>query len=318
MSFKIIGTGSYAPDNIVTNDMLSQMVETSDEWIVRRVGVKERRISTGETTADMAIEAAVKAVENAGINPKELDLIIAASVSSESACPTVAGYVQKAIGADCPAFDINSACSGFLFALETADAFISKGGVKKALVIGAERISRIIDWTDRGTCVIFGDGAGAAVLECEEGHYLASKLMTQAGDDVIDIPSHIGSSPFFKAEGKAPFIMMQGQETFKFAVNCLSGDSLEVLEKAGLTVDDVKYFVPHQANARILSFAAKKLGVNIEKFCMNLDRYGNTSSASIPMMLDELNRGGKLNRGDIIVLSAFGGGLSSAACVLKW
>jgi 3-oxoacyl-[acyl-carrier-protein] synthase-3 len=318
MSFKIIGTGSYAPDNIVTNDMLSQMVDTSDEWITRRVGVKERRISTGETTADMAIEAAKRAVLNSGINPSELDLIIAASVSSESACPTVAGYVQQAIGATCPAFDINSACSGFLFALETADAFISKGGISKALVIGAERISRIIDWTDRSTCVIFGDGAGAAILESADGHYLSSKLMTSAGDDVIDIPSHIGSSPFFKKEGKSPFIMMQGQETFKFAVNALTGDSLEVLEKAGLTADDVKYFVPHQANMRIISFAAKKLGVDMEKFCVNLDRYGNTSSASIPMMLDELNREGKLNRGDIIVLSAFGGGLSSAACVIKW
>ena len=318
MSFKIIGTGSYAPDNIVTNDMLSQMVDTSDEWITRRVGVKERRISTGETTADMAIEAAKRAIENSGIDPSELDLIIAASVSSESACPTVAGYVQQAIGANCPAFDINSACSGFLFALETADAFISKGGISKALVIGAERISRIIDWTDRSTCVIFGDGAGAAILESADGHYLSSKLMTSAGDDVIDIPSHIGSSPFFKKESKAPFIMMQGQETFKFAVNALTGDSLEVLEKAGLTADDVKYFVPHQANMRIISFAAKKLGVDMEKFCVNLDRYGNTSSASIPMMLDELNREGKLNRGDIIVLSAFGGGLSSAACVIQW
>lgn len=318
MSFKIIGTGSYVPDNIVTNDMLSQMVDTSDEWITRRVGVKERRISTGETTADMAIEAAKRAVENSGIDAAELDLIIAASVSSESACPTVAGYVQQAIGASCVAFDINSACSGFLFALETADAYISKGNARKVLVIGAERISRIIDWTDRSTCVIFGDGAGAAILESEEGHYLSSKLSTQAGDDVIDIPSHIGSSPFFKAEGKSPFIMMQGQETFKFAVNSLTSDSLEVLEKAGLGVDDVKYFVPHQANIRIISFAAKKLGVDIEKFCVNLDRYGNTSSASIPMMLDELNREGKLERGDIIVLSAFGGGLSSAACVLKW
>lgn len=318
MSFKIIGTGSYAPDNIVTNDMLSEMVETSDEWITRRVGVRERRISTGETTADMAIQAAKRALENAGIEAAELDLIITATVSSESACPTVAGYVQQAIGAACPAFDMNSACSGFLFALETADAFISKGGINKVLVIGAERISRIIDWTDRSTCVIFGDGAGAAILQSEPEHYLASKLMTQAGDDVIDIPSHIGSSPFFKGEGKAPFIMMQGQETFKFAVNCLSGDSLEVLEKAGLSVDDVKYFVPHQANMRIISFAAKKLGVDIEKFCVNLDRYGNTSSASIPMMLDELNREGKLERGDIIVLSAFGGGLSSAACVIRW
>ena len=294
MSFKIIGTGSYVPDNIVTNDMLSQMVDTSDEWITRRVGVKERRISTGETTADMAIEAAKRAVENSGIDAAELDLIIAASVSSESACPTVAGYVQQAIGASCVAFDINSACSGFLFALETADAYISKGNARKVLVIGAERISRIIDWTDRSTCVIFGDGAGAAILESEEGHYLSSKLSTQAGDDVIDIPSHIGSSPFFKAEGKSPFIMMQGQETFKFAVNSLTSDSLEVLEKAGLGVDDVKYFVPHQANIRIISFAAKKLGVDIEKFCVNLDRYGNTSSASIHMMLDELNREGKL------------------------
>lgn len=318
MSFKISGTGSYVPEKIVTNDDLSKMVDTSDEWIQRRIGVSERRVSVSETAAEMAVKAAERALEASGVKGSELDLIVAATVSSEYACPTVAGFVQQAIGADCPGFDVNSACSGYLFALDTAAGFFARGKAKKALVIGAERISRILDWTDRGTCVIFGDGAGAAVLEAEEGHYLSSKLVTKGGSDVINIPNHVGTSPFYTREHSQPVIMMQGQETFRFAVDSLCRDAEDVLREAGIEKDDVSFFVPHQANARIINFAAKRLGVPIEKFVVNIEKYGNTSSASVPIALDELNRSGKLRRGDILVLSAFGGGLSSAAAVIRW
>ncbi len=317
MSFHIRGTGSYVPDNVVTNDDLATFLDTSDEWIMQRVGVKERHISTGETAADMACIAAQRALENSGCTAKEIDLIIAATCSSDSASPAVAALVQNHIGASCPAFDINSACSGFLFALETAAGFFARGSVKRALVLGAERISRLLNWSDRSTCVIFGDGAGAAVLEQGDG-YLASKLKTEGGNEVIDIPAHHGASPYFKRELPPPFIMMKGQETFKFAVSSMTRDVMEVLEQANLTPDQVCWYFPHQANIRIIQFASKKLKVPMERFAVNIEHFGNTSSASVPIALDEYNRSGKLKRGDLIVMAAFGGGLSSAACVVKW
>ena len=318
MSFKIIGTGKYIPDYSVDNNMISQYVETSDEWIKQRVGIASRYISTKYTTNEMGAFAAKDAMEQCGVTADEIDLIIASTCSSEYACPTVAGFVQKEIGADCPVFDINSACSGFLFCLETAAMYMNSGKYKKVLVVGSERISRLLDWGDRSTCVIFGDGAGAAVLEAEDGHYLASKLFTKGDTEIIEIPLDIGNSPFYKGEAKKPAIKMLGQETFKFAVNSIVNDCLEVLDAAGLSVKDVDHFVPHQANSRIINYAAKRLGVPEEKFVSIISEYGNTSSSSVPMALDVLNRSGKLKRGDIVVMSAFGGGLSSAACVIKW
>lgn len=317
MSFRIIGTGSYAPDNIVTNEDLRSLVETSDEWISQRVGVRERRISTDETAADFGYHAALEALENSGTDPSEIDLIITATVSGENICPTVAAEIQQRLGAVCPAFDINSACSGFLFALDIASGYFSRGNVAKILVIGAERISKLTDWTDRNTCVIFGDGAGAAVLSSGTS-YLASKLYTKGGSDVLEIPSFPGTSPFYKRESKKPYINMQGQETFKFAVNTITADIKEVTGKAGYATGDIDYIVPHQANIRIIQYAAKKLGISMDKFVVNIDKYGNTSAASIPMALDELNKSGKLKTGDLLALSAFGGGLSSAACIIKW
>ena len=319
MNFKITGTGSYAPTNTVSNDDLAKFLDTSDEWITQRVGVRTRRVSTGETAADFAAKAAQNALEMSGIDAKDLDLIVAASLSSDFACPTVAGTVQAKIGANCPAFDVNSACSGFLFALDTAAGFFARGTAKKALVIGAERISKILDWTDRSTAVIFGDGAGAAVLEASEDGYLASTLYTQGGDDVIRIPNTHGTSPYFKPETEdTPYIYMNGQETFKFAVNVMCRDVNIVLDKANLKIDDIKYFVPHQANMRILRFVEKKLKIAPDKIFANLEHTGNTSAASVPMALDELNRSGNLKKGDLVLLSAFGGGLSSAACILRW
>lgn len=317
MSIKFLGTGYYVPEHVVTNDDLAQMVETNDEWIVQRVGISERRVSDGETAADFAINAAKSAVANAGIAPEDIDLIVAATISSDTLCPTVAGSVQKALGAHCPAFDISSACSGFMFALDTAVSFLQREGYENILVIGSERLSKLVDWTDRSTCVIFGDGAGAAVITKGDG-YLASRLWTDGGSEVIEIPSHAGSSPFFKGEVKKPFIYMDGQETFKFAVNKIVEDIKYAAEKAGVALDDIKHFVLHQANTRILDYAARKLKAPKEKFFMNIQKVGNTSAASVPIALAQLNESGALKRGDLVVMSAFGGGLSSGVCLIRW
>lgn len=316
MSFNILGTGSYLPPNIVTNQDLSQIVDTSDEWITQRIGVKERRISKDETAADMAAKAAFEALEASNVKADELDLIIAATCSADDICPTVAGSVQKTIGASCPSFDINSACSGFLFALETADAFFAKGA-KKILVIGAERISRITDWTDRSTCVIFGDGAGAAVLSHGDG-LLYSKINTIGGNEVIEIPNKDTDCPFSAKRNKKPYIFMDGQETFKFAVNSITEGINTALSELNLTPNDISYYVLHQANMRIISYAAKRLHTDINKFFVNIQKYGNTSSASVPIALDELVRTKDLKSGDLLLLSSFGGGLSNAVSVIKW
>lgn len=317
MSFRIIGTGSAVPSKTVTNEDLSGRMETSDEWIRTRVGVAERRIATTESTADLAYEAAVKALEMSGISADSLDLIVAATITPDRVCPTTAGTVQARLGASCPAFDISSACSGFLFALETAAGFFARGNTKRALVIGAERISKIIDWTDRSTAVIFGDGAGAAVLEAGDA-CLCSELCTMGGDDVIRIPAFGGTSPFTEIEKENPVIFMEGQETFKFAVGAFVDHIRGMADKAGIEVGDIDHIVPHQANERIIRMAARRLKLPDEKFVMNIDRYGNTAAASVPIALDELNRSGKLKSGDLVAMVAFGGGLSSAGCLLRW
>lgn len=314
---KILGTGYYVPDNIVTNDQLAGIVDTNDEWIVQRVGIKQRHISTGETAADMAVKAAEKAIANAGLTPENIDLIIAATISSETLCPTVAGYVQKALSTQCAGFDISSACSGFMFALDTAESYLKRDEFKNILVIGAERLSKLVDWSDRSTCVIFGDGAGAAVVSRGD-NYISSKIWTQGGNEVIEIPSFSGKSPFYKGEPKEPYIFMDGQETFKFAVHKIVDDIKYVVEKAGVTLDDINHFVLHQANIRILDYAAKRLKVSKDKFFTNIDKIGNTSAASVPIALAQLNETGKLKEGDLVVMSAFGGGLSSGVCLIRW
>ena len=303
MSFRVLGTGMYVPPRVVTNDDLSQFLETNDEWITQRVGVKERHISTNETAADMGAKAARAALENSGVAAEEIDLILAASVSGESISPSVSCMIQNLLGLSCMTMDINAACSAFDFLLETAAGFFARGKVKKVLVIGAERLSRLLDWNDRGTAVIFGDGAGAVVLEAGE-NYL---------DAVFDV-----KGVYERGQEKKPYIHMAGQETFKFAVTAICRDCKEILERNGLTFDDIAYIVPHQANQRIIDFASTKLKVPKEKFYLNIHKYGNTSSASIPIALDELNRAGKLHRGDLLLLPAFGGGLASACCLVRW
>lgn len=318
MSFRILGTGMYVPPRVVTNDELSQFLETNDEWIRQRVGVRERRISTRETAADMAVKAAAAALENSGVAPKEIDLILAATVSGESISPSVSCMVQKELGLSCMAMDINAACSAFDFLLETAAGFFARGKVQKVLVIGAERMSRILDWEDRSTCVIFGDGAGAVVLGVGE-NYMDAVFDVKGGEDVIDIRQSVGTSPFYeRGQEKKPVVHMEGQETFKFAVRAICRDCERILRRNGLTFDEIAYIVPHQANIRIIDFAARKMKVPQEKFYTNIERYGNTSSASIPIALDELNRAGKLKKGDLLLLPAFGGGLASACCLLRW
>ena len=317
MSIQILGTGAYVPERIVTNDDLSKMVDTSDEWIQQRVGVRERHVSVSESAAEMGVKAAQRALEAAGITADQLDLIVGATVSPDRICPSVSATVQEQIGASCPAFDVNSACSGFLFALDTAAAFIARGGIRYALVLGAERLSRIVDWADRSTCVIFGDGAGAFVIAPGE-NYLASHLFTQGGDSVLAIPLGKGNSPFYEKEEEPLAVHMSGQETFKFAVKQIVGGLNLIAEQTGVTPEQFDYIVPHQANYRIIDLAARRLGIPMERFMLNLDRYGNTSSASVPISFDELARSGRLKKGDLIAMCAFGGGLSSAACLIRW
>lgn len=318
MSFQILGTGSFLPDKVLTNEDLSRMVDTSDEWITKRVGVKERHVCTIESNTDMAAAAASRALEAAGTDAAELDLIIGTSVSADSISPGMASMVQNRLGAGCPAFDINAACPGFLFGLEVASGFFQRGTVKRVLVVSSERMSGLIDWTDRTTCCIFGDGAGAAVLGPGES-YLSSELHTQGGNDVIEIPTAWDNSPFYQVERAKSCVHMKGQETYKFAVTSMVSDIRSVMEQAGITGEQVAAVIPHQANLRIINEASRRLPeIAAEKFLVNIQETGNTSSASEPILLDKAVRSGLIKRGDFIVMAAFGGGLSSAACVLKW
>lgn len=326
MTTRIIGTGSCFPQKIVSNEDLSKVVETNDEWISSRTGIKERRISSGEDTSDLAIGAAKAAIENAGINAKEIELIIVATSSADNVFPNVSSMVQAAVGAEhASGYDMSAACSGFLFALNTAHAFIQAGIYQKALVIGADVMSKTIDWSDRGTCVLFGDGAGAVVVQADEtgigelvmfsdgtkGNVLlceerkVDNFLTEKGEPEMQDPSY-------------GYLKMDGQEVFKFAVKKVPECISEVLKKSNTNIDDIKYFVLHQANIRIIQAVAKRLKADIEKFPVNLEHYGNTSAATIPVILDEMNREGKLTRGDQIVLSGFGAGLSWGATILTW
>ncbi|MEE5992808.1 MAG: beta-ketoacyl-ACP synthase III [Oscillospiraceae bacterium] len=321
MSFRIIGTGMYVPPKAVTNDDLSQLVETSDEWITKRVGIKERRISETEFTSELGTKAALAALEDAGVKPEELDMIITGSISGETSSPSTACMIQKNVGATCVAIELQAACAGFMYVLETAAAYFAlHKEYQKMLVVGCERMSGIVDFTDRSTCIIFGDGAGAAVLERAD-NYIDSVFTVKGGDDVIKIPHFVGTSPYFQKTQEdigTPYIHMQGQETFKYAVSSIAQDITTLLERNNLTADDIAWIVPHQANLRIIDFASKRLGIDPSKMYVNIQKYGNTSGASVAIALHELAKSGKLHRGDKIILCAFGGGLSNAACLMEW
>ena len=321
MTIRISGTGSALPKKILTNDDLSKIVETNDEWISSRTGIRERRIAgEGESVVTMGSEAARRALENAGANAGEMDLILVATCSGESYFPSTACQIQAEIHADhAVAFDISAACSGFLFALHTAQAYLSMGVYKKALVIGTETLSRVVDWTDRGTCVLFGDGAGACVVEASEIG-LMNVVQHSDGSQGEVLISHASTFPTPSEQQGHPAVSLQmdGQAVFKFAVKTVPQCITEVLEQAGVHPEEIKYFVLHQANKRIIQSVAKRLKVKEEKFPVNLDRRGNTSAASIPILLDEMNRDGMLTRGDLLVLSGFGAGLTWAAALLTW
>ena len=314
-TIRITGTGSALPGRIVTNKELEQMVETSDEWIRERTGIGERHVSVGETVVTLASEAARKALEQAGKRAEEIDLILVATSSSETVFPNTSCEVQKAIGAvHAWGYDLNAACSGFILALNTAQSYIRSGLVKTALVIGAEKMSRIVDWKDRGTCILFGDGAGAVVLrgeESESAEAVYTAMAHSAGDKGEALTLQYGTE-------ETPVIRMDGQAVFKFAVRKVPEIIEEMLKKADVSREDVDYFVLHQANRRIIEAAAKRVGVEIEKFPMNLGEYANTSAASVPILLNEMNRDGKLKRGQKIILAGFGAGLTWAGCLMEW
>jgi 3-oxoacyl-[acyl-carrier-protein] synthase-3 len=320
----IISTGSYLPEYIVTNDDLAKVVETSDEWISSRTGIKERRISLGENTSDLAYEAALKALTNAKMDAKELDLIICATITPDSFMPSVACMVQERLGASkAAAFDLSAACTGMIYAMVTATAFIESGMYEKILIIGAETLSKTLDWTDRSTCVLFGDGAGAAILAATEKQYgiISTNLVSDGSkQDYLSLSALPLVNPFISKDGSSyPATMaMKGQEVFKFAVRSITDHIKTVLSKSSLSDNDIKYIVTHQANYRIIEHAARSCGLPLEKFFMNLDRYGNTSAATIGIALDEMVQKEMLQPGDRIILVGFGGGMTSGAILLEW
>lgn len=296
--------------------MVSEIVDTSDEWITARTGIKSRFVSTTETLASLSAQAAERALASAGIEAKSLDLILCSTMQSDYASPSLACLVQRDIGAKCPAFDMNAACSGFVYALDAADAYIRSGKAETVLVVAAEAMTRHLDWSDRATCVLFGDGAGAVVLQKGEG--LRSIRLTAKGDDrLMVIGSVFSPSPFSRHESVSPAFWMNGGEVFKFAVSSIIRDVKHVMQEAGVTAADVAMMIPHQANLRVFQAAKEKLGFTDEQIAIGIDHYGNTSSASIPLLLDELMEQKKLKKGDIIVLTAFGGGLTTGACVIE-
>ena len=320
MTTRIIGTGSYVPDQIVTNDDLARIVETSDEWIRSRTGIGERRIATADSTSDMAAKAAQAALDQAGVRAEEIDLMLLGTASPDHCFPNGACEVQARIGAvHAACFDISAACTGFVFALNTAHAFISTGMYRTALVIGADVLSKLVDWGDRSTCVLFGDGAGAAVVRADERGILGMNMHSDgAKGEVLTCGSRSNGNFLLGKKPELGYMSMDGQEVFKFAVKKVPECITEVLASTGTPKEDITYFVIHQANYRIIESIAKRMKIDPAKFPVNMEHYGNTSAASVPILLDEMNREGKFKSGDKIVLSGFGGGLTWGATLLEW
>ncbi len=321
----IIGTGSYVPERVLTNGDLEKMVETNDEWIVSRTGIKERRIAADdESTSDLAAKAALAAMENAGITADEIDLILVATITPDMFFPSTACFVQHKIGAkNAACFDVSAACAGFLYAIEIAQQFITSHTYDTILVIGAEKLSSIVDWTDRNTCVLFGDGAGAAILRHRGGgHGVISTYMASDGglSDILYIPGGASRSPVTKdnADQRLNCIKMNGKETYKHAVTSMLDAATRALADANLKPSDLACIIPHQANLRIIEAIASRMDIPMERFVINLDRYGNTSAAAVAIALDEANRTGRMEVGDYVLLVVFGGGLTWASSVIQW
>lgn len=322
---RITGWGMYVPDRVLTNHDLEQMVDTNDEWIVSRTGIRERRITgPGETTSTMAVEASQQALERAGVAPKELDLIIVATSSPDYLTPPVSSMVQDQLDAEkAAAFTLGAGCTGFVYALVTANQFIQTGMYDKVLVIGVENLSMAVDWTDRGTCVLFGDGAGAVVVEAstQPTGILSAELGSQGKDwDALIFPGGGSARPFSEETlaNKEQYLRMDGRRVFKFATRVMTDSTRRVVRQSGIAWDDIKLVIPHQANARIIDLAVRRLKIDPAKVVVNLDRYGNTSAASIPLALCEAIDQGRLKSGDHIVMVGFGAGLTWAATTVHW
>lgn len=314
---KIAGTGSVLPSKVVTNDMLSEFLDTSDEWIRTRTGVVSRHVISDEKLEDMAIEAAKRALENAGMKADDLDFILCSNVVNEYVTPQLSCIIQGGIGASCPCIDINCACAGFIYALEIAESFYKAGKVRNVLVVSAEEPTRMTDWTDRRTCVLFGDGAGAAVLT--PGDNIRSiKLSASSATDKLWQYRLLQPTPYITKEEVDVPLQMKGQDVFKFAVKAAGKDISRALEEAGHSADDVDHYLVHQANIRIINAIQDYLGQPGEKFPTNITDHGNSSSSCCPILLDECNRSGLLKRGDLIAISAFGAGFVSGAVLLEW
>jgi 3-oxoacyl-[acyl-carrier-protein] synthase-3 len=319
---RIAGTGSYLPEKVLTNDDLAKLVDTSDEWIAARTGIRERHIAAeGETTSDLGYHAAMRALEAAGVDARELDLIVVGTTTPDLIFPSTACLIQHRLGADgCPAFDVNAACSGFVYALTVADKFIRSGAAKTALVIGAETLTRMVDWSDRTTCVLFGDGAGAVVLKADAETGILSTHMHADGGKKELLWNPVGVSVGFKPgeENAGVRIHMSGNDVFKHAVKALDSVVEETLEANGLDRHDIDWLIPHQANLRIIEATAKRLDMPMERVVVTVDKHGNTSSGSVPLALDEAVRSGKVQRGQLVLLEAFGGGFTWGSALLRY
>lgn len=325
MRARIIGTGSYAPEKVMTNDDLEKIVETSDEWIQTRTGIKERHIAReDEQTSDMAVEAAKRALEMAGKTPQDVDMIIVGTISADMPMPSCAAFVQHKLGAKCPSFDVSAACAGSLYGLAVADKFVQTGAAKCVLVIGVELLSRILNWEDRNTCVLFGDAAGAMLVgpEPDDAKGILSTHLHTDGSvaEILTIPGGGSRHPVTHqmVDDKLQFVHMNGREVYKVAVRSLTEVVQEALAANGYTADDVDHVVPHQANIRIVDTVLQRLKVPREKAILNIDRYGNTSSASVPITLDEGVRLGRIKPGDLVAMMAIGAGMSWGGALLRW
>jgi len=320
MTARIIGIGAYAPEQVVTNQDLTKFLDTNDAWIRERTGIGARHVSTSEGTSALATEAAKRAIADAGISPEEIEIVIVATSSPDRAFPSAAADVQGAIGAKhAVAFDITAACSGFIYALHIVQGFIQAGIYKTALIIGAETLSKVLDWTDRSSCILFGDGAGAAVVRADETGVVKTLVGSDGTkNDVLYCQARSLENCLTGGKPELGFMQMDGQEVFKFAVKKVPEIVNAILEETGTDREAVQHYLLHQANCRIIQSVAKRLGQPEEKFPMNLNECGNTSAASLPILMAQLDEQGKLNRGDTLVLSGFGAGLTWGACVIRW
>jgi 3-oxoacyl-[acyl-carrier-protein] synthase-3 len=327
VSTVILGTGAYAPARVLTNTELALTIDTSDEWIVSRSGIRERHIAApGEMTSDMAVHAARLALADAKLQPADIDLLVIATITPDMPMPATACSVQHKLGlsTSTACFDLNAACSGFIYALDTACAMIGSGRYRHALVIGVEKLSSIVDWTDRTTCVLFGDGAGAAVIGASPRPAvgLIGAKLGSYGDcvDLLCIPAGGSNTPASTASlaSRDHFLKMKGKEVFKYAVRGMEEAARDILEQHGIAANQINLVIPHQANRRIIESIAQYLELPMERFFVNLDRYGNTSAASIPIALDEARRAGRINPGDLTLLVAFGAGLTYGSALIRW